>query len=122
MPRDGSRPRRVADQIQRELSTILLREVSDPRVAGAMVSDVEVSADLQHAKVFVQISMGDDPAEVMGGLDAASGFVRRLLAPRLRLRSMPSIRFVQDTTMDEAEHIESLLAGLRQGDKSGGDA
>ena len=121
MPRDGSRPRRVADQIQRELSTILMREVSDPRVAGAMVSDVEVSADLQHAKVFVQISMGDDPAEVMQGLDAASGFVRRLLAPRLQLRSMPSIRFIQDTTIDDAEHIESLIADLRRGEKSGGD-
>jgi ribosome-binding factor A len=110
MPRDSARPRRVGDQIRRDLSEIIAREVSDPRVHDVTLGDVEVSSDLGYAKVFVTCSAGSDDADVMAGLEAATPYLRRLLAPRLNLRAMPRLKFIQDTTLDHADHIGALLA------------
>jgi ribosome-binding factor A len=121
MPRDGSRARRVGDQIQRELSTLLSREVSDPRVYGTTVSEVEVSPDLGHARIFVTVPLGGDSATVMEGMNAANAYLRRGLAARLRLRVMPTLKFIEDTTMDNAEHIAHLLAGVRSPTSDEGD-
>ena len=119
MPRDSARAQRVGDQIQRELSVLLAREVSDPRVIDVVINEVEMSADLAHAKIFVSPGFGADAVQAMAGLEAATPYLRRLLAPRLRLRSMPTLRFIHDDSLDNAERIEALLAQHQSsGDKS----
>lgn len=110
MTHDSNRPRRVGDLIRRELAELLAREVADPRLAGVVVSDVEVSRDLAHARIYVFVPTGSEAEQVMAGLRAAGGFLRRALAPRLRLRVVPHLHFDQDTSMDNADRIDALLA------------
>jgi ribosome-binding factor A len=96
---------RVSALIKREISQLLLQEIKDDRVGAGMVSvtDVDVSGDLQHAKIFVSI-YGTDEAkeETMAGLTAATGFVRRELGQRLGLRRTPEIMFLEDESLNGA--------------------
>jgi ribosome-binding factor A len=126
MAREFSRSDRLAEQIQRELGGVLLTEVSDPTLKRMLISGVEVSRDLAYAKVFVTLmqSMIDGeptPTSVeserdsMDGLRRASGFLRRTLASKLRIRAVPELRFEIDKTLDEAARIDRLLStGLKR--------
>jgi ribosome-binding factor A len=110
MPNEFPRSRRVAEQIKRELSVLISAEVKDPRVRLVTVTDVEVSRDLAHAKVFVGIlEMAAEPAEVLAGLNKAAGFLRGRLGRELRLRVTPELRFIEDTTERDAQHLSSLI-------------
>ena len=119
MPREAGRAIRVADQIRRELGDLLLREVSDPGLAGLVISDVEVSRDLAHAKVYYLAPGGADPAEREKALARAAGFLRRKLGERLRLRLVPELVFRPDTTLDTASRIEHLLETALPRDEEG---
>jgi ribosome-binding factor A len=110
VPGHSTRARRVGDQIRRDIASSIAREVSDPRVRGALVSDVEVSRDLAHATVFVMCAAGSDADECLAGLESASGFLRRHLAKSIRLRHVPQLHFRLDTTLDHAAHIDALIA------------
>ncbi len=108
---------RVAALIKREISQMLLTEIKDDRVGAGMVSvtDVDVSGDLQHAKIFVSI-YGTEEAKVetMAGLRAATGFVRSELGQRLRLRRTPELLFQEDRSLERGDRILSLLNQLNQ--------
>lgn len=117
MPQESNRPRRVGDQIRRELAELLAREVADPRLSGVVINDVEVSRDLANARIYFVTPTGSVPEQVVDGLRAATGFLRRALAGRLRLRIVPQLRFERDTTMDSAERIEQLLAAAARRDE-----
>lgn len=112
MPREFSRTRRVADQIQRELAELLLREVSDPRLQGVTVSGVEVSKDLAHARVFVHPSRDADAEDIVTALNHAASYLRRGLAGRLKLRVLPRLRFIHDPSLDTGERLDALLHEL----------
>ena len=114
MPREFGRAERLAEQVQREVGTALLREVKDPRLRGAMISRVDVSRDLSVAKVFVTVPAGGDVDAVMSGLNRARGFLRSMVAKEIRMRSVPELRFVYDDTLDEAERIDELLRRARE--------
>lgn len=120
MPREFSRTRRVADQIQRELADLLLREVSDPRLQGVTVSGVEVSKDLAHARVFVHPSREADAQAIVTALNHAASYLRKGLAGRLQLRVLPRLRFIHDPSLDAGERLDALLEGLASG--SGGES
>jgi ribosome-binding factor A len=109
----GHRTERVADQLRRELADILRHEVKDPRVRLATVSSVELSSDLQHARVLLSI-LGDDQerAQAFLALEHARGFVRRQLSSRLRLRSVPELRFEIDRGAEHSLRISQLLESL----------
>lgn len=97
---------------------MLLRgAIKDPAVAGAIVHAVEVSGDLQHARVFVRLgSLSASEAQrraLLRGLGRASGFLRRELGQRLRVRYTPELRFEWDDTAERATRIESLLEEIR---------
>ncbi len=110
MPNDFPRSRRVAEQIQRELGTLITTEVKDPRVHLATVTDVEVTRDLAHAKVYIGIlEMQDDPKEVMAGLNKAAGFLRARLARLLKIRIIPQLKFIEDTTEREAQRLSDII-------------
>jgi len=106
---------RVAELIKREVSQMLLNGIKDDRVQVGMVSvtDVDVSGDLQHAKVFVSI-YGTDEArqETMAGLKSATGYVRSNLGQRLRLRRTPEVVFLEDRSIERGTRVLSLINEL----------
>jgi ribosome-binding factor A len=104
------RLRRVADQIQRELSSILFSELKDPRVGFITLTGVEVSADFAHAKIFYT-TMGDDDAreETAKGLKRASGFLRSLLGKRIHVHSTPELHFVFDESVERGAQLSHLI-------------
>ncbi len=110
MPRDYSRTLRVAEQIQRELADLVRLEVKDPRVGMVTLTDVEVSADYAHAKVFFT-TLGDDDqiAAATTGLNHATGFLRHELGRRIKLRSIPQLHFVYDESVARGIRLSQLI-------------
>ncbi|WP_017655489.1 30S ribosome-binding factor RbfA [Fortiea contorta] len=107
---------RVAELIKREVSQMLLNGIKDDRVGTGMVSvtDVDVSGDLQHAKIFVSIYGTDEAkAETMAGLKSATGFVRSELGARVRLRRTPEVVFIEDRSIERGTKVLSLLNKLK---------
>lgn len=114
---NNRRVERVASLIKREISQMMMLDIKDDRVGAGMVSvtDVDVSGDLQHAKVFVSIYGTDEAkAETMEGLKAATGFVRSELGQRLRLRRTPEISFREDLGVERGTRVLSLINQLSQ--------
>jgi len=112
---------RVNDLLRLELSEILRREVKDPRVALASVSAVEVTRDLAHAQVWISV-LGDDDeqrADTIATLERARGFVRSVLARRVRLRTVPELVFKLDRGAEHSQRISELLESLHHDDASG---
>lgn len=111
----GIRLQRIADRIRQELSEMLIREISDPRLQQIFVTDVKVDKELAFADVYVSAIEGISRSkDVLAGLESASGFLRRTLASRVELRAFPRLRFHWDVTPENADHIEKILAGLRE--------
>lgn len=108
---------RVAEMIRREVSQMLLTDIKDDRVGTGMVSvtDVDVSNDLQHAKIFVSIyGTPEARAETMAGLKSATGFVRGELGQRIRLRRTPEVIFLEDQSLERGDRVLSLINRLSQ--------
>jgi len=109
------RIQRIADRIRQELSEILIWEISDPRLQQIFVTDVKVDRELAYADVYVSAIEGTVRSQdVLAGLESASGFLRQTLAQRVELRAFPRLRFHWDVTPENADHIEKILAGLRE--------
>ncbi|MDY7006355.1 MAG: 30S ribosome-binding factor RbfA [Cyanobacteriota bacterium] len=108
---------RVASLIKREVSQMLLHGIKDDRVGIGMVSitDVDVSGDLQHAKIFVSIYGSEEVRfQTMEGLKSATGYVRSELGHRIRLRRTPEVIFVEDRSIERGTQIISLLNQLSE--------
>ena len=106
---------RVAELIKREVSQMLLNGIKDDRVGTGMVSvtDVDVSGDLQHAKIYVSIYGTDEAkAETMAGLKSATGYVRSELGARVRLRRTPEVLFLEDRSIERGNKVLALLNQL----------
>ncbi len=107
------RANRVAEQMKKELGDIIGRKLKDPRVGFVTVTDVEVSGDLQQAKVFISV-LGDEEKkhETLSGLAKAKGFIRSEIGQRIRLRKTPELFFEFDESIDYGNRIETLLREL----------
>jgi len=119
MAREYARTDRVGQQIQKEIAIILMREIKDPRLSMTTVSAVEVTRDLAYAKVFVTF-FDDDADKIKSSvevLNEAEGYIRSLLAKRLRARIMPHLRFVYDQSMAEGVRMSSLVDQAVASDK-----
>jgi ribosome-binding factor A len=115
MPSQG-RANRVAQRIKEELSTLLLFEVSDPRLEEVFITHVEVDRELAYANIFVSALEGlERSEEVLEGFERASGYLRSLLAHKIQLRSFPQLRFHWDATPENADRIDKLIASLDTG-------
>lgn len=114
MAREFSRTDRVAQQIHKEVASILQNEFKkrDPGLGFVTVSGAEVSRDLAHAKVFVTFFESDEEKikAYMKSLDENKGFIRSLLAKRIRMRSVPALQFKQDVSITEGMRISSLVS------------
>jgi len=105
-----SRKDRVAEQIRRELADLLRTELKDPRVGMISITDVEVTADYAHAKVFFSTLAGSEHLEeVMTGLQKASGFLRRELGKRISIHMTPQLHFVFDQSLERGADLSKLI-------------
>lgn len=109
MKRGQGRPQRIGDLIQRELSDLLAREVRDPRVGMVTITSVDVSPDMSHAKVLFTVLNQKDIPEVLEGLRRAAGFLRSKLAKRVKLYSIPELRFQYDESIERADRLSRLI-------------
>ena len=100
---------RIADVLQRELSTLVTRELRDPRLEFITICEVNVSRDLAHAKVFVTFMDDSRIKERIAVLNHAAGFLRTLLAERVVLRTIPQLRFVYDESVAQGNRVASLI-------------
>jgi ribosome-binding factor A len=102
---------RVADQIQRDLAELIAFELKDPRVGMITLTEVQVTPDYAHAKVFYT-SLQDDPETVqntLAGLRAASGYLRGQLGRRLTIHAIPELHFVHDTSTARGMELSKLI-------------
>ncbi len=112
------RLQRIADRIRQDLSELLIREISDPRLHQIYITDAKVDRELAFADIYVSAVEGAvRSAEILEGLEHASGFLRHTLAARIELRTFPRLRFHWDPTPEHADQIERLLAELRKNDR-----
>jgi ribosome-binding factor A len=112
MPKKSSKPNRsyqIADQIQRDLTELIARELKDPRVGMVTINAVEVTPDYAHAKVFFSILMGD-AQETEEALNQAAGFLRNHLFKRLHIHTVPTLHFHFDRTTERAADMNALIA------------
>ena len=100
---------KVADQIQRDLTELIARELKDPRVGMVTIQAVEVTPDYAHAKVFFSLLVGD-PVETTEALNQAAGFLRNGLFKRLHIHTVPTLHFRFDRTTERAADMNALIA------------
>ncbi len=119
-----TRAARIARKIQEELSEILIFEATDPRLAGAFITDVSVDRELAFASIYVSALEGvERQAEILEGFVSATGYLRGMLVRRIELRSFPQLRFNWDPTPENADKIDTLINEIHRDDQeSGGDS
>jgi ribosome-binding factor A len=119
----GSRPERVADQVRAEVSTMIARDLHDPGIGFITITRVQVSSDLQHARVFYT-TLGDPAARknTAKALERASSFMRRQIGQRLRLRRAPELEFRFDASIEHQDRVERLLQELGENEPPEGRA
>jgi ribosome-binding factor A len=105
------RTERVNDLLQEELSDLLRRQVKDPRLSGLVtVTEVDISTDLRHARVFVSVMGSDEEREeALQALDAARPFLRRELGKRLAIRRIPDLDFRRDDSLERGARLLALI-------------
>ena len=104
------RPEKVEQFIKEELSQILQREVHDPRIGFVSVTDVEVSQDLRHARIFVSVlGTDEEKTATMEGLASATRYIRRALGQRLQMRFTPDLAFRLDESIERGSRVMKLL-------------
>ncbi len=105
------RQKQINQAIRRELSDLLARQVSDPRISGIIsITEVDISPDLKQAKVYISVMGSEDEKEgVFDGIASASDYLRRELGHRIRMRYVPALIFKKDDSLEKAEHILHLI-------------
>ena len=116
MAKEFSRSHRVAEQMQRELAQLLQFEVKDPRVFMVTITQVEVTGDMAHAKIFYSAAKTTDA--IQQGLEKSAGFLRTQIAKRMLLRTVPQLHFVYDASIDNGMKMAQLIDAARATDKN----
>ncbi len=118
----GTRVERVAQAIKEEISRIFQEELKDPRIGFVTLTRVELTGDLRYAKVFVSIwGTEEQTRDAWVGIEHATGFVRRAVAQRLRLRFAPELRFIKDDSLEASDRVSRMLEELRRDQVAGGE-
>lgn len=109
------RTRQVGDLLREELTDIIRTDVKDPRVGFFTITRVDIGPDLRNATAMVSVLGTDDErADTLAALRSASGYIRRQLKPRLRMRQIPEIAFADDRSMAHAQDIATALKELER--------
>jgi len=122
MPREFKRSERVAGTLRRELAQLIQKEIKDPAVGFIGLSDVEVSRDLAHARVFITVFEPEKAASSLRALQHAAGYLRRRLGEEMRIRSVPELHFEHDSSVETGQRMDSLIEAAVASDRnSSGD-
>ena len=121
MAKDNPRAKRLGEQIQRELTELLRRDVKDERIGNVTITAVNVSGDLRTARVYYLVfgKEGPDP-KVQQGLTSAAGFLRNALSKALMIRYTPTLTFELDTTIEHGVRLTQLIDSLKKPEGPGG--
>ncbi|MFT5481900.1 MAG: ribosome-binding factor A [Halieaceae bacterium] len=125
MPREFSRTQRVADSLKRELSGLIQFELRDPRIGMVSITEVEVSRDMGHAKVYYTSLTADnveDAKESTEVLNKAAGFFRSKIARGSNMRVTPHLKFVYDTSVSRGRHLSDLIEKAAESDRNLGSS
>ncbi len=115
MKERSQRCQRIGDQLRGEISSMLLRDIKDPRIGFVTVMDVEVAPDLSHATVFFTVYGSDkERQDTLSGLNSTAGFMRREMGRRLHLKRIPALHFRYDDTGLKGEHLEGIFSRIRK--------
>ncbi|PTD98148.1 30S ribosome-binding factor RbfA [Pseudothauera lacus] len=110
MPKEYSRSQRVVEQIRRELAELIRLEVKDPRIGMISLTEVEITPDYAHAKVYFTSLKGEEGLDdILSGLQRASGFLRRELGRRVRIHTIPELHFHYDRSLEQGSRLSSLI-------------
>jgi ribosome-binding factor A len=108
--------------MRRDLARLIQQEIKDPEVGFVSLSDVEVTRDLSHAKVFITVFDPEKAQTSLKALQRASSFLRRRLGQELRLRHVPELHFLHDDSVEKGSHIDKLIEKALHSDKDGDEA
>jgi ribosome-binding factor A len=117
MAREFKRSERVSGLLRRELAKLIQMEIKDPGVGFISLSDVEVSRDLAHAKVFITVFKPEEAPATMKALKRAAGYLRRRLGQEMRIRSVPELHFHHDHSVEYGGRIDSLIDRAMESDQ-----
>lgn len=118
MPREFNRSERVAGQIRRELATIIQQEVRDPNIGFVSLSDVEVTRDLAHAKVFITVFEPEKAQASIKALQSLAKFLRHRLSQEMSIRSVPELHFHHDASVETGLKMDQLINAALASDRS----
>jgi ribosome-binding factor A len=112
------RSERLAEELKNEISAIIAQEIKDPRVGFATVTEVEVSPDMRHARVLVSVlGSSHEKHETFEALVHATGYIRRLIGARIRLRHTPELSFAYDDSIERGERMMRLFDEIKIEDR-----
>lgn len=110
MPNSFSRSERVAEQIRRELAELIRLELKDPRVNLVTITDVEITPDYAHAKVYyTTLASAEQRVEIERGLKHSAGFLRREIGRRVRIHHNPELHFIYDSSVERGSRLSQLI-------------
>jgi ribosome-binding factor A len=109
------RSSRVGDLIKQEVAGLLLTSVNDPRVAGVTITDVRLTEDLEHAKIFFVVRNPETKQDALKGLTSAKGYIKKHLASAIVLRKFPEITFFYDDVFENGVKFDNVLRGIKEG-------
>lgn len=119
MGKEFSRSSRVVEQIRRELAELVRLELKDPRVHFVTLTDVEITPDYAHAKVFyTALADAEQRVAIEAGLKRSAGFLRRELGKRIRIHTLPELHFIYDASVEEGSRLSQLIDEAVRSDKS----
>lgn len=119
MAKEYSRSQRVASQLLRELAELIRTGVKDPRIGFVTLTDLEITPDYAHAKVYFTLMDGHGQlAETLAGLNRASAFLRRELRRRVRIHTTPELHFCHDASVAEGDRISRLIDSVVEADQA----
>jgi ribosome-binding factor A len=118
VPREFNRSERVAGTLRRELAQLIQLEVKDPEVGFIGLSDVEVSRDLAHAKVFITVFEPEKAVSSVKALNRAAGYLRSRLGQKMRIRSVPELHFEHDASVETGQRMDSLIDAAVESDRN----
>lgn len=121
MPREFKRSERVAGSLRRELAQLIQLEIKDPEVGFVSLSDVEVSRDLSHAKVFITVFESEKAASSLKALQRAAGYLRKRLGQEMRIRSVPELHFHHDASVETGLRMDGLIDAAVAADREHDD-
>ena len=109
------RPERVQEALRQEISLIVQGQIKDPRIGFITITKVDLTKDLRYARIYFSVlGKGADKNKALKGLNSAKGYIKGLIADKIKLRYMPEISFVIDSTMEHTQHIYDILDSIKK--------